>query len=65
LFDKKGALLKVATLEKVEKIDGFWTPMVQKMENVQEKTTSTITIKQMKYNVELPNDIFSRARLLR
>ena len=66
LFDKKkGALLKVATLEKVEKIDGFWTPMVQKMENVQDKTSSTLNIKKIAYNVELPDDIFSRARLLR
>lgn len=65
LFDKKGELLKVATMEKVEKVDGIWTAMEQKMENVQEKTTSTITIKEIHYNVELPDDIFSRSRLLR
>ena len=65
LFDKKDQLFKVSTLKKLEKIDGIWTPMVQEMENVQEKTTSTLTIKSIKYNIELPDDIFSRARLLR
>lgn len=65
LFDKKGELLKISTMEKLEKVDGIWTAMEQKMENVQEKTDSTITIQQIKYNVELPDDIFSRARLLR
>ncbi len=65
LFDKKGELLKVSTMEKAEKIDGIWTAMEQKMENVQDKTTSTIFIKEIHYNVQLPDDIFSRARLLR
>lgn len=65
LFDKKGELLKVWTMKKLEKVDGFWTPFEQEMENVQDKTTSTITIKRIEYNVELPDDVFSRARLLR
>ena len=65
LFDKKGQLLKVMTVKKLEKIDNIWTPMDQEMANVQDKTTSTITIKDIHYNVELPDDIFTRARLLR
>jgi hypothetical protein len=65
LFDKKGQLLKISNMKKVEKIDDIWTAMEQHMDNVQEKTSSTITIKEIHYNVELPDDIFSRARLLR
>lgn len=65
LFDKKGSLLKVWTLKKLEKIDGFWTPLEQEMVNVQDSTSSTITITRIEYNVELPDDIFTRARLLR
>jgi outer membrane lipoprotein-sorting protein len=65
LFDKKGNLLKVWTMKKIEKVDGFWTPFEQEMANVQDKTTSTIIIQRIEYNVELPDDTFSRARLLR
>lgn len=65
LFDKKGELLKVSTIRKLEKIDGIWTAMEQEMENVQEKTTSTISITSIQYHVELPDDVFTRARLLR
>lgn len=65
LFDKKGELLKVSTIKKLEKIDGIWTPLEQEMVNVQDKTSSMITIKEIHYNIELPDDIFSRARLLR
>jgi outer membrane lipoprotein-sorting protein len=65
LFDKKGDLLKVSTVQKLDKIDGIWTPLEQEMVNVQDKTNSKITIKDIHYNIELPDDIFSRARLLR
>lgn len=65
LFDKKGDLIKVWAMKKLQKIDGFWTPLEQEMVNVKDNTSSTITVKQIKYNVELPDDIFSRARLLR
>lgn len=65
LYDKRGELLKVSTTKKLEKVDGYWTQLVQEMENVQDKTTSTITIKHIEYNVELPDDIFTRGKLLR
>lgn len=64
-YDLKGELLKVWTLKKLEKIDGIWTMQVHEMENVQDKTNSTIEITSIQYNVELPSDAFSQARLLR
>jgi len=64
-FDGKGALLKVWTLEKVEKIDGIWTPLVQRMENVQEKHESRLTLTEVKYNADLPAETFTRTYLTR
>lgn len=64
-FDAKGALLKVWTLEKVEKVDGNWTPLVQKMEHVQDKHESRLTLIGVQYNASLPTEIFNRAYLTR
>lgn len=64
-YDLKGQLLKVWTVDKLEKIDAYWTMMAQTMANVQDETTSTIAISRIEYNVDLPGDIFSRARLIR
>ncbi len=65
LFDEKGALQKVWTMEKVEKIDGYWTPMVQQMVNVPEKHWTRIEMKDVQYNAKLPDTIFNRSYLIR
>jgi hypothetical protein len=64
-FDPKGALLKVWTLDKIEKIDGYWTPMMQKMTNVQQKTESTLETKNVKYNAEIADSVFTKTHLQR
>jgi len=64
-FDPKGALQKVWTLEKVEKMDGHWTPLVQRMENVQEKHESRISLTEVKYNADMSKDVFNRSYLTR
>ena len=38
---------------------------MQKMENVQDKHWSTITLESVKYNAQLPDDIFNRSYLAR
>jgi hypothetical protein len=65
LFDDKGQLQKVWTIEKIEKIDGNWTPLKQKMEDVQEKHWSELEMSDIKYNVQLPDDIFNKSYLTR
>ena len=65
LFDPDGKLVKVWTLEKVEKIDGNWTPMVQKMESVQSNHWSKLDLNEVKYNAALSDDIFTRSYLAR
>jgi hypothetical protein len=65
LFDDKGKLLKVWTVDKLEKIDGVWTPVSQEMRDVQESHWSRIEMSDIKYNVELPDDVFNKSHLTR
>lgn len=62
-FDKQGKLLKVWTIEKLEKIDGNWTPLVQKMKNLQDHHESQLQLNEVKYNAQLPDEIFERSYL--
>jgi hypothetical protein len=64
-FDTHGKLLKIWTVDKLEKIDGVITPRKQTMKNVQEKTESTLEIKEIQYNAEIPDDLFQRSQLSR
>ncbi|GIW41763.1 MAG: hypothetical protein KatS3mg076_2340 [Candidatus Binatia bacterium] len=64
-FDKSGEPLKVWTVEKLEKIDGIWTPLEQRMRNVQEKTESTLVVESVRYNVEIDDTVFTPQYLLR
>ncbi len=65
LFDHKDRLLKVWTIEKLEKVDGFWTPMVQVMKNVQDNTESRLELTEVKYNADIPDETFRKAYLIR
>jgi len=62
-FDQSGKLFKVWTLEKVQTIDGNPTPLVQKMVNVQDKHDSQLELVEVKYNAELPDEMFQRSYL--
>jgi hypothetical protein len=64
-FDKNGVPFKVWTLEKVEKVNGNWTPYLQRMNNVQQKTESTLELVDIQYGVTLPNQMFTRTYLER
>ncbi|HUI25948.1 MAG TPA: outer membrane lipoprotein-sorting protein, partial [Candidatus Kryptonia bacterium] len=64
-FDQKGQLLKVFTIEKLEKVDGLYTPLVQVMKNVQDNTESRLEITEIKYNANVPDDMFRKAYLIR
>jgi outer membrane lipoprotein-sorting protein len=64
-FDPDGKLVKVWTIEKVDKIDGQWTMLEQKMENVQEKTVSELDVENIKYGAELDDKMFTPKYLLR
>ena len=57
--------MKVWTVEKVEKIDTFWTIMAQRMSNVQNNEQSRLDVDSVKYNVDLPDVMFTPKYLLR
>lgn len=62
-FDQQGKPLKVWTIEKIEKIDGNWTPLVQKMVNLQDHHWSQLELLDVKYNAQLPDEMFNRSYL--
>ena len=65
LFDDKGQLQKVWTIEKIEKVDGSWTPLKQKIEDVQEHHWSELEMTEVKYNAQLPEEVFNKSYLTR
>jgi hypothetical protein len=64
-FDRDDKLFKVWTIDKVEKIDGFWTLTGQEMANVQDGGKSRLDIAHITYNVDLPDRMFTPKYLLR
>ncbi|MBI4517735.1 MAG: outer membrane lipoprotein-sorting protein [Deltaproteobacteria bacterium] len=63
--DEKGTLLKTWTVERVDKVTGYWTLLEQRMRNPIEKTDSRLEITEIKHNVELPDELFSPEHLAR
>lgn len=64
-FDEKGKLLKIWTIDKVEKIDGFWTLSGQEMVNIQDGKKSRLDVATIQYNADLPDQMFTPKFLLR
>jgi len=64
LYAESGRLLKVARVLEVEKIDERWYPVRTIMENKLRQNTSTeFLVKNIKFNPELPENIFSLQNL--
>lgn len=64
-FDRKGDRVKVWTIDKVEQIDGIWTLTGQEMQNLKDNMRSRLDIRNIKYNAELPDEMFTPAYLVR
>lgn len=64
MADENGPF-KLLTLDRLEKIDGIWTPRVQVMKNLRDKVESRLEIREIRYRVELESDLFTRNRLER
>ncbi len=58
-FDKDGKLLKTLTVDKLEKVDGNWTPMLQTMKNAQDNSVSTLEVTSIRYGVEIEDSVFT------
>ena len=68
LYDKKGALLKVLTVEKLEKVTGatgaeYNIPMVNNMKNVQTGHQTRITIQKIILDKAIPDRVFTQVFL--
>lgn len=63
LYDHDGKLWKVHTIDTLEKVDGYWTPRLQTMKNVQDDTVSQLSTASVQYNAPLGDDIFGEAHL--
>lgn len=64
-FDENGTLVKVWTVDKLEKVDGHWTMLAQKMENLPEKAASTLTVESITYGAQLDDQMFTPKYLTR
>jgi hypothetical protein len=64
-FDLKQQLFKVWTVDKLEKVDGQWTQLEQRMVNVSDGRESRMVITEIHYGVSVPDEVFSPEYLLR
>lgn len=61
-YDNQG-LLKVLTVEKLEKVGEYWTAGKTKMENVVKKHATVLEVQEQRNNIEFPADFFSPRQL--
>lgn len=59
LFDKAGKLIKTIEISKYEDINGYTTPMVTKVSNVQEGSSTTMTVKRAIFDKPIPSKLFT------
>lgn len=57
-YDRQGKL-KVLTVEELKQIDGFWTSMRTRMENVRKNHATVLEILEQKNNLEIPEKVFT------
>ena len=60
MYDKKGALLKVLEVEKLEKQEAYWIPMQVKITNVQTNHTTRITILKIELDKPINDKMFTQ-----
>ncbi|MGC9312376.1 MAG: outer membrane lipoprotein-sorting protein [Sediminispirochaetaceae bacterium] len=59
LYDKDGELLKVLSVRRLERVQGFWTAIDTTMENVQTGHSTELNIKKLVYNQDIPDSLFT------
>jgi len=62
-YDDRNALLKVLSIQKFEKVDGFWTILETKMHNVQKDHTTVIKFTEVQKNKGIPDSKFTERSL--
>lgn len=64
-FDRTDKPIKLWTLERVEKIEGVWTPRLTRAKDLENDVESTLEVIELSFNVDLPDSRFSRSALER
>lgn len=59
MYDKQNKLIKKLTTDNIEKIQGYWTPEITKMENVQTGHSTVLKMDKIVYDENLPDGIFT------
>lgn len=62
-YDDRNTLLKVLSIQKFEKVDGFWTILETKMHNVQKDHTTVIKFTEVQKNKGIPDSKFTERSL--
>ncbi len=62
-YDKEGRLLKQLFVEKVEKIENRWTIIRSRMENIVKNHKTVMELEEIKFDVELPDRLFTKREL--
>jgi hypothetical protein len=64
-YDRMGELQKTLTIHDIRKTDSYWTVYEMEMQNHQREHRTLITIQQMEYDIEVPENQFTVATLER
>ena len=59
LYDKQEKHLKTMTVEDLQKVQGYWTTMKTRMENVQTGHATEITVDKIRYDEDLEDSLFT------
>ncbi len=59
MYDKAGQLLKSLEIGKYENKSGYWTPILTKISNVQENTSTSMELKAVIYDKPIPAGVFT------
>ena len=64
-FDKKEKLIKIYTVDELEKVQGLWTIKRMTMKNVQTDHSTAVTYSDVKHNTGIPDSNFTERYLKR
>ena len=59
LYDKKGNLLKIATMDKIDTLQGYVTPLQTTMKNLQKGTATVLSMEKFAWDESLPSSLFT------
>ncbi|MGH9388971.1 MAG: outer membrane lipoprotein-sorting protein, partial [Vicinamibacteria bacterium] len=65
LFDKDGELYKIFYIDDWSKVNGFWTSLHSRMENLRDDHKTFLDLEDVKHNQGLPDEVFTTRSLER